>query len=219
MKRSSLLARQGRQPSGLLGHLVGRIMARETEAANRIALDRLELAPTDRLLEVGFGHGRTLAAAAERVTQGRLAGVDPSEVMLSIARRRNAKLLRAGRLELVLGSSERLPFGDGAFNKLLSVHTIYFWSDPARDLAELHRVTATGGRLVIGFRRGEDPGFARDFLPEVYHMRSTEEIERAVSAAGFTDVETVTQSMGKALMAWTMARKIVSQRLNSGGGA
>lgn len=207
MKRSALIARQGRQPSGLLGHLVGRIMARETEAANRIALDRLALAPDDRLLEVGSGHGRTLAAAAERVTEGRLVGIDPSDVMLSIARGRNARLLRAGRLELVLGSSERLPFADGAFNKLLSVHTIYFWPDPARDLAQLHRVLEPGGRLVIGFRPSEDPAFARNFPPEVYHIRPAAAVARLVSEAGFCDVETLSKPMGRGLMAWTTASK------------
>jgi len=207
MKRSVLIARQGRQPSGWLGHIVGRIMARETEAANRIALERLDLEPTDRLLEVGFGHGRTLAAAAELVTKGRIAGVDPSEVMLDIARRRNAGLLRAGRLELVRGTSERLPFADGDFNKLLSVHTIYFWADPARDLAELHRVTAPGGRLVIGFRPSEDATFARDFPPEVYHIRPIAEVERLIRAAGFSEVDTASRPMGAGLMAWTAARK------------
>lgn len=207
MKRSVFIARQGRQPSGWLGHIVGRIMARETEAANRIALERLELEPADRLLEVGFGHGRTLAAAAGLVTKGRLAGVDPSEVMLDIARKRNDGLRRAGRLELVRGTSERLPFADGDFNKLLSVHTIYFWPQPARDLAELHRVLEPGGRLVIGFRPSEDPAFARDFPPEVYHIRSIAEVERLILAAGFSEVETMSRQMGTGRMAWTTARK------------
>lgn len=207
MKRSSLIARQGRQPHGLLGQIVGRIMAHETEAANRIALQRLDLEPDDRLLEVGFGHGRTLAAAALQVTKGRLAGIDPSTVMLDIARRRNAKVLRTDRMTLILGASGRLPFGDGSFNKLLSVHTIYFWPSPERDLAEIHRVMETGGRLVIGFRPGEDAGFARDFPPEIYHIRSIAEVERLVSTAGFSDVDTMTRQMGAGQMAWTCARK------------
>lgn len=208
MKRSNLLARQGRQPSGILGHIVGRIMGRETEAANRIALERLGLAPDDQLLEVGFGHGRTLAAAAQVVTRGRLAGVDPSEVMMGIARGRNTALLRAGRLDLRLGSSQRLPFGDGQFNKVLTVHTIYFWPSPERDLAELSRVMKPGGRIVIGFRPSEDAGFARDFPAAVYHIRSIAEVERLVSAAGFAEVDTLRGPMGSGQVAWTTALKV-----------
>lgn len=207
MRRSTLIARQGRQPSGLLGHIVGRIMARETHAANLVALEALKLAPDDRVLEVGVGHGRTLAAAAEIVTRGRLAGVDPSEVMLQIARGRNAKALRAGRMELRSGVSAQLPFADGAFDKVYAVHTIYFWSAPERDLAEIFRVMVAGGRLVLGYRPREDDGFVRDFPADVYAIRSTSEIERLVSAAGFSDIETKSRTIGRGVMAWTVAQK------------
>ncbi|HZZ34762.1 MAG TPA: class I SAM-dependent methyltransferase [Caulobacteraceae bacterium] len=207
MKRSVLIARQGRRPSGLLGHIVGRIMAHETHAANLVALERLDLQPDDRLVEVGFGHGRTLAAAAERITAGRLAGVDLSEVMLQIARRRNAGLLRAGRMELALGPSERLPFEAESFNKALAVHTIYFWPRPERDLAELHRVMRPGGRLVLGFRPSEDGAFVRDFPSDVYRIRPIAEVEGLLSAAGFSGIETIRRPMGASLMAWTTASR------------
>lgn len=207
MKRSGFIARQGRQPSGLLGHIVGRIMALETHAANLIALEALDLAADDQVLEVGFGHGRTLAAAARIVSKGRLAGVDPSDVMLQVARGRNAAALRTRRMELKLGVCERLPFEDGAFNKAYAVHTIYFWPHPERCLAEIHRVLAPGGRLVLGFRPSEDEGFVRSFPADIYHMRSIGQVERAFSAAGFTDIETASRRMGRGLMAWTSARK------------
>lgn len=182
-------------------------MARETHAANLIALETLGLAPDDRLLEVGFGHGRTLAEAARVVTAGSLSGVDPSEVMLGIARRANAKALRDGRMDLKLGVSDQLPYEDGRFNKAYAVHTIYFWPHPERDLMEIHRVLAPGGRFVLGFRPGEDEGFARNFPADVYHIRSQAEVESAVSAAGFRDVTTQSRSMGRGLMAWTTGRK------------
>ena len=207
MKRSESLARQGRQPSGWLGHVVGRIMARETHKANLVALDQLDLQPGDRMLEIGFGHGRTLATAAKRIDTGRLTGIDPSEVMLRIAQGRNAKALRVGRMALTLGSSNDLPYGADAFDKVLSVHTIYFWATPEQDLAEIHRVTAPGGRLVIGFRPSEDLGFARDFPMAIYHIRSIAQIERLIGDAGFSDVTTLSRPVGRGLMAWTSARK------------
>lgn len=194
-------------PTGLLGQIVARIMARETHAANLIALEALDLAADDRVLEVGFGHGRTLAAAARIVTKGRLAGVDPSDVMLGIARRRNAAAIGAGRMELKPGMSAHLPFGDSVFNKALAVHTIYFWQRPERDLAEIHRVLAPGGLFVLGFRPSEDQAFVRDFPPEIYHIRSIPEIEALVSAAGFSEVETVSRSKGASLMAWATGRR------------
>jgi SAM-dependent methyltransferase len=207
MKRSIALARQGRSPSGLLGHIVGRIMAAETQAANRIALDLLELKPDDGLLEIGSGHGRTLAAAAESVTRGTLVGVDSSPVMLQIARRRNRAALRSGRMQIIAGASDQLPFEAAAFDKALAVHVIYFWLRPQVELAETWRVLKPGGRLVIGFRPGEDAGFAANFPAEIYHVRSMVEVETLLIQAGFVEVRTISKALGRGLMAWSRARK------------
>jgi SAM-dependent methyltransferase len=207
MKRSIALARQGRSPSGLLGHIVGRIMAAETQAANRIALDLLELKPDDGLLEIGSGHGRTLAAAAESVTRGTLVGVDSSPVMLQIARRRNRAALRSGRMQIIAGASDQLPFEAAAFDKALAVHVIYFWLRPQVELAETWRVLKPGGRLVIGFRPGEDAGFAANFPAEIYHVRSMVEVETLLIQAGFVEVRTISKALGRGLMAWSLARK------------
>lgn len=206
MKRSLALARQGRRPTGLLGHVVARIMAMETRAANLVALKELELAPDDRLLEVGSGHGRTLASAARIVTRGQLAGVDPSEVMQAIAQWRNARSIRTGLMTLVTGSSDKLPFDDNSFNKVLAVHTVYFWNQPERDLLELRRVLEPGGRLVLGYRPAEDAAFVQDFPDEIYRIRSRAEIENLLRDAGFPEIETLSRPVGPGTMCWTSAR-------------
>ena len=205
MKRSTLIARQGRQPSGLLGHIVARVMARETHQANLVALDQLDLQPEDRLLEVGFGHGRTLEIAAQSISQGSLHGIDPSEVMQKVARRRNARAIGAGRMTLALGTADHLPYPDRGFDKVLSVHTVYFWADPARELLEIHRVMAPGGRLVLGYRPREDAAFVSSFPPEIYHIRPRAEIEQILAAAGFSDIHTRSAQTKDSLTLWTTA--------------
>jgi ubiquinone/menaquinone biosynthesis C-methylase UbiE len=205
MKKPMAIALQSRRPSGLLGQIVGRVMARETGAANRAALDALALEPDDRLLEIGCGHGWTLTAAAQAVTRGRLVGIDPSDVMLQIARRRNAADLRAGRMELIRATSDLLPLPDGAFDKALAVHTVYFWPHPERDLAEIRRVMAPGGRFVLGFRPAEDPAFARTFPAEVYHIRPAAEVERAARQAGFARLRTETMTTPQGLLSLIIA--------------
>ena len=207
MRKPLAIARQSRLPSGLLGQIVGRVMARETRDTNQAALARLQLKTDDRLLEIGCGHGWTLAAAAQTVTSGRLVGVDPSEVMLQIAGRRNTSDIRLGRVELIRGSSDRLPFPDASFDKALAVHTIYFWPEPQRDLAEILRVLVPGGHFVLGYRPGEDPGFARKYPSQVYHIRPTADVERAMEEGGFADVRTEIVTSRSGLLALTDGRK------------
>jgi ubiquinone/menaquinone biosynthesis C-methylase UbiE len=208
MRRPHFIARQGRRPTGLLGEVVGRIMAHETAAANRVALDLLDLRPGDQVLEVGFGHGRSLAAAAAKVANGFVAGIDHSEVMLRIARSRNASVLRSGRMELTLGGSERIPHPDGRFNKVFAVHTIYFWSDPQRQIEEIGRIMSNEGRLVVCYRPSDDHHLVAKFPKSIYHIRSIEEVENLVAKSGLHRIHTTTHSLSSSLCAWTVAYKI-----------
>ena len=70
MHRPEFIARQSAHPTGLLGRVIARIMALETATPNRRTLELLELDEKSRVLEVGFGHGRTLGRAAELAPQG-----------------------------------------------------------------------------------------------------------------------------------------------------
>jgi ubiquinone/menaquinone biosynthesis C-methylase UbiE len=187
MRRPEFIARQGRCPSGLLGRLIGSIMATETAGANDAVLAALALQPTDRVLEIGFGHGRTLERVGRQLTAGFAAGVDLSETMVRMTARRCRDLITAGRVTVHQGDSTRLPFPTGHFNKAYSVHTLYFWSHPEEHLREIHRVLCSGGPLALGFRTAEDPG-ARDFPETVYRFYSQAEVTMLLQAAGFGEV-------------------------------
>ncbi|HYM04292.1 MAG TPA: class I SAM-dependent methyltransferase [Stellaceae bacterium] len=207
MRRPEFIARQSRRPSGWLGEIVARVMARETVDANRAALDLLQLKAPDQVLEIGFGHGATLQAAAQIVTDGFLAGLDHSAVMHRIAGRRNAPFLRSGRMELKLADSARIPYPNARFSKIYAVHTIYFWEKPETHLGEIFRVMSPGGRLVLGYHPSEDARFARAFPRSIYTVRAIKEIEAATGVCGFQSVRTETKAAAQGLMAWTIAQK------------
>jgi hypothetical protein len=59
LRRPEFIAMQAAHPRGLVGRLLFRVMAAETLAVNERALQLLELEPNSRVLEIGFGHGRT----------------------------------------------------------------------------------------------------------------------------------------------------------------
>jgi ubiquinone/menaquinone biosynthesis C-methylase UbiE len=85
-------------------------MANETVQANDATIAALALQPTDRVLEIGFGHGRTLDRVARQLTAGFAAGLDLSETMVRMTARRCRDLVTVGRLILHQGDSTRLPF-------------------------------------------------------------------------------------------------------------
>ena len=188
MRRPEFIARQAAHPRGLLGRLIARIMAIETETPNRRALQMLELEEASRVLEIGFGHGRTLARAAELSPGGFVAGIDTSTAMVEMAQRYNHASIAKGVVEVRQASSDRIPYPDKTFDRAYAVHTIYFWNDPLAHLLEVHRVCRLGSRFVLVFGPKEDPYAVASFPKSVYRVYSIEEIADLLSRAGFRDV-------------------------------
>src|SRR5919198_872052 len=105
---------------------------------NSWAVSLLDVQPTDRVLEIGFGPGLAIAELSRRVGHtGHLYGIDHSEVMLRQATRRNAEAVRSGRVNLGLPWPEAFPPSGEPFEKILAVNVIGFWAEPVKRLTEL----------------------------------------------------------------------------------
>jgi SAM-dependent methyltransferase len=148
---SAYIDRQHRYPTGLIGCLIGERMRRQHAPETEWSVDLLDLQPTDRVLEIGFGVGRGLALSLQQAIQGRVIGVDLSPTMIQAALRRNRAALAGGQLALLRGDIAQLPFGSHQFDKILSIHTLYFWPDPHAICHHLIKLLAQGGRVVSTF--------------------------------------------------------------------
>jgi SAM-dependent methyltransferase len=190
------LSRQAAGPHGPIGYLLSRIWLRETAAVNDAAVDLLAPVAGETILELGFGPGRTLGRLA--AGGAHVVGVDTSPAMLSVAARRNAAHIAAGRMRLHLGDGVTLPIGDDSVDAVITVHTVYFWPQPAGTLADIGRVLRPGGRLVLAFRVGEHP-LPRRLDPAVYRVPTTVEAMRWLREAGFTDVRAETRTAAPAV--------------------
>ena len=147
--------RQYKSPHGPMGWLAGERMVHQHRLETAWTLNLLEIEPTDTVLEVGFGAGQGIKLAAEQVPHGRVLGIDLSEMMVRVATRRNAQAVKAGRVALAQGTMTALPFADHSFDKIMTIHTFYFWPEPLRVLRELSRVLKPGGRLIITLSTGK----------------------------------------------------------------
>jgi ubiquinone/menaquinone biosynthesis C-methylase UbiE len=186
-----------------VGRLLARIWLAETAAVNDIAVELLAPKAGERILELGFGPGRTLGRIA--ATRAVVVGVDTSPTMLRTAARRNREHIRAGGLSLHEGDGTTLPVGTGSIDAAISVHTLYFWPKPAETLAELVRVLRPGGRLVLAFRAGEH-ALPRRLDPDVYrNVPTTDEAVAWLHAAGFADIRAEARPSTAPAMVWLVA--------------
>jgi ubiquinone/menaquinone biosynthesis C-methylase UbiE len=159
-------------------------MAHETWKQNLRTINALCIDRSDRILDLGCGHGRGLTELAARASMGQVVGADPSELMVEIAARRNRSLIGAARVDVVLATVESLPFPDGFFDKVLCVHVLYFWEDLDVSLREIARVLGPGGRLGLLFRTKADLAAAASFPPDIYRFPALTEVTAALEQAG-----------------------------------
>ena len=95
-----------------------------------------------RVLDVATGTGLVAAALLERGFE--VTGLDQSPDMLDLAQRRFA-----GRVELVEGSADDLPFPDASFDHLTFTYLLRYVDDPAATMRELARVVRPGGTIAM----------------------------------------------------------------------
>ena len=120
-------------------------------------LDAVEAGSGERVLDVGCGTGVLARAALDRVgSDGHVAGIDPNDAMLGVARR-----LGPG-VEWTSGVAERLPYPDASFDRVVCEFALMFFTDRSAAIAEMARVLAPGRTVAVATWASLDraPGYA-----------------------------------------------------------
>jgi SAM-dependent methyltransferase len=182
------MVRQFGHPRGAAGSLAGRVMAHRpsNRQRNLWVVSLLDVQPTDRVLEIGFGPGLAIAELSRHVgATGHVSGIDQSDVMLRQATRRNAAAIQAGQVTLTRGTVEQLPPSlVGPFDAILAVNSLGFWTAPAQRLEDLRRRLNPGGRIAIA-SQPRCPGATRSTSLDAARM-----ITDLLQAAGFNHTRT-----------------------------
>ncbi|PVY70071.1 methyltransferase family protein [Tamilnaduibacter salinus] len=185
---SKTLASQLRCPSGRDAVEVGERMNEANRLLNNQCIERLGMGADDSVLEIGPGNGAFVADIVEAARGVTYTGVDWSAEMVAEAERLNGRLIESGRARFRQGDAQELPFEAESFDKVLTIHTLYFWEQPAAQLAEIHRVLKAGGVLCLAFG---DRSFMKDlpFVPYGFELYDQERIGGLLRAGGFEVVD------------------------------
>ena len=153
---------------------------------NMLAVDHLDVAADQKVLDLGFGGGVALVTLLGK--GAKVTGVDRAPDMVAAALTKHREAVDSGRLTLIEGEVGSLPFADASFERVLTINTVYFWPDLPTALTEVARVLAAGGLLVIGIR---DPSAMRRVSRDIFTVRPVEEVREAVVSAGFEDAQLI----------------------------
>lgn len=154
----------------------------------RFALSLISFNGRETVLDVGCGGGRFLSLLSKR-TSGRVIGVDHSPHSVAKSREINRRAVAEGRVEVRQAEVSALPVADGQCDLVTAIETVYFWPDIEHDLAEVRRVLAPGGHLVIA-NEIADAESGRMWSERIdMTVYDPEELRGLLEKAGFTGVE------------------------------
>lgn len=165
-------------PDGKLGVEVGKNMNETNINMTLSTIDSLELEDNDSVLELGHGncgHLQKLLATANNINYF---GLEISKTMHEEAKAINTTT----QAEFLLYDGETIPFKNNSFNCVMSVNTIYFWSNPQKLITEIERVLKPNGICILTYANKE---FMKNlpFVGDKFQLFGTKEMETLVSAS------------------------------------
>ncbi len=165
-------------------------------AIRRMTLELAQVAPGDKVVDVGCGTGSLVIDAKGKVgPDGEVHGIDAAPEMIEVARR------KAGRkgvdVGFHVGLIEDIPFPDGQFD--LAVNTFVLHHLPhdlkRKGFAEIRRVLKPGGRFLAADLAARSDSLMGHLMSALigHHMIHSDvsELTAMMQEAGFTEVEEV----------------------------
>lgn len=159
----------------------------------RSIMESLHLNDNDIYCEIGCGGGALLNMVMSKVKAG--AAIDHSDAMVALSIKNNRQYVEQGKVEIVQGNAEQLPWESGTFTACASANMFFFIENPGAMLSEAFRVLKPGGRFSMAtIGKGLIEKITFGWL---YSLRTYSNIEMAsmLRSVGFSNIE-VKSTMG-----------------------
>lgn len=177
------IASQLGNPTGWTGKMLTRFLNVLNRKLYRRVECLLDIREGEQVLEIGFGNGRLIGRLCRRFSPGLICGIDISADMVDEARRFNRVFVKKGRVELMCGDVVHLSFPDACFDKIYTINTLYFWTEPLNGFSEIKRVMKPGAMFLL-------VGYEKEWLDQLpythygFHKYSEEAIRDMVENTG-----------------------------------
>ena len=186
------LIKNARKPVGKLGHKILDRMNESHESMAQWGVTHFEISEDSKILDIGCGGGRNIQRFADQISEnGRVVGIDYSEVSVEKSTKLNQEAIDRGTVNVLQGSVSEMPFYDETFDIVTGSETIYFWPDFINDLKEVNRVLKKDGLVFFCneavYREGEMEKY--DGLVELLDMKiySEDVLKESLEKTGFKD--------------------------------
>lgn len=143
------------------------------------------LLPAVEVADLGCGEGYLTIEAAQWASK--VYAIDRSADVLARAKAMAARR-RAKNITWKRGELEKVPLKDASVDVAIASQALHHADDPARALAEAHRILRPGGRLLVLDLREHEEAWVQDTLGDRWLGFTASGLETLLEDAGFTDV-------------------------------
>jgi len=183
------IAAQFKRPSGLLGRMVGFIMRKGNRTIYRLLINRLHIADTDRVLEIGFGTGDAIKIIGAQNCKCQISGINFSELMYKKASLTNKKLIKSGRLSLSFGDFLTHDFAGVVFTKVYCINVVYFWDDLNIGFGKVFNVLKDEGLFGFYMNSSEDMYRSKLTQTDTFNKHSIDYVIMCLENVGFREIQ------------------------------
>ena len=143
-------------PTGRFGTYIGEKMVRQHQPETEWTVSLLNVQQDDTILELGCGAGYAIERLVHQSLAKQITGIDSSSAMLRSVQERNKEAIQSNRVKVLYGDLNQLAFQNEQFDKVFTIHTLYFWENISGTLAALYHALKPGGHFVITFCDGKN---------------------------------------------------------------
>ncbi|MGB6068259.1 MAG: class I SAM-dependent methyltransferase [Desulfomonilaceae bacterium] len=149
MKILAKVISQTKKPTGFLGAVLTKAMNRAHSQLTNWGLSFLEIEEDHNILDIGCGGGKTVNKLAKTITNGKVYGIDHSDVSVRSSTKLNRYFIDQNRVEIRRASVSSIPYPDNSFDIIIAIESYFFWPNLESDMREVLRVLRSEGRLLL----------------------------------------------------------------------
>ena len=180
-----------RKPEGFLGRLmVGRMNGWSHKKLAKWGISHIQFRKDDKILDCGCGGGGNIARMLRLVPDGKVSGLDYSEISVAKSKDVNKAAIEAGQCEIRQGNVAAIPFADSSFDVVTAFETIYFWPAISESFKEVRRVLKPGGTfMIVNESNGKNEKSLKwTEIIDGMTVYTGEQLKKLLETAGFTDI-------------------------------